>query len=352
MKFKKMSYYSFGCENFPGVMKKINNTVKAATKIGIDAEHKLYTNKNKFISIKDLFFDNSDLIFIRFSYFIHTFLFIVILYKRFMGVKIVIDVATPRTIALREMRNSQTNHLKIKILWNFIFSSWILFPANKIIQYADESFFFSLGISHKTLKMGNGIFIDDSIALIKQEEKVKTLFMIGVASVAFWHGYDRLIKAIALFHIRYPDFTIRFKVVGDGEVLPELKALVNKLELNELITFTGALYDADLEQSYIGMNIGVSSLGLFRKGLNEASDLKTREYLAKGLCVLGSGKDPDFATDSQYRYIVPNDDSVEPIVEKLWDLINMKRPDAESVRGYAEKNLAYEGKLKTILMLV
>ena len=285
MKLKKISYYSYGSENFPGVMKKINNTVKAAQNLGLKAEHKAYSSAEKFNSWKALLSDDADIIFIRFTFFVQTLLFPVVLVKRLQGKKIIIDVPTPRAIALNEMRGRRTKNLKIKIVWNYIFSSWILFPANLIIQYAEESNFFSFGLRRKMLKMGNGILIDDSIKIVPQEKQENKINLIAVASIAFWHGYDRLLKAMALAKQKNPDIEINLNLVGDGELLPELKKLADELKLNAHVRFSGALYGQELEAAYESMNIGVASLGLSRIGLDEASVLKTREYIAKGLCV-------------------------------------------------------------------
>lgn len=349
MKYKTMSYYSYGSERLPGVMKKINNTVQAARNIGIKSEHKAYKSSEKFQSIKDFLHEDAELIFVRFSFFIHTFLFPVILLKRLQGKKIIVDVPTPRAININEMRGNKVKNLRWKILWNYIFGSWLLWPVHVIIQYAEESSYFSFGLRHKTLKIGNGILIDNSIKLVESIKHTNQLNLIAVASLAFWHGYDRLLKAIAMINEKSEDVQIYLTIVGDGEILENLKKLSQDLTIAEQVRFTGALYGDDLDQIYTGMNVGVASLGLFRIGLNEASVLKTREYMAKGLCVLGAGKDPDFTENSPYRFLVPNDESIEPLTDMLIKLAKSDLPKAKKVRKYAEENLAFEGKLKTIL---
>ena len=97
------------------------------------------------------------------------------------------------------------------------------------------------------------------------------------------------------------------------------------------------------------MDIGVSSLGLYRKGLSEASDLKTREYLARGLCTIGVGKDPDFDENSKYRFVVSNSDSIDDIVNLLIELKNINLPNRQEVRNYAIENLTFEKKLLKVL---
>ena len=44
IKFKTLNYFSYGSEKFPGVINKINNTVKAAEKLNIKSNHKSYTS--------------------------------------------------------------------------------------------------------------------------------------------------------------------------------------------------------------------------------------------------------------------------------------------------------------------
>lgn len=294
-------------------------------------------------------FDQSDVIFIRFSLLYNTFLFPILIYKRLMGAKIVIDIPTPRVIYLKEMRSGTAKLYRLRIFGSYIFGPWILYPANIIIQYGEESNYSSLGLKRKTIKMGNGIHIDSSIKLIKQNKHPSTLNLIAVASLAFWHGYDRIIKAIALIKESNPGYNLSLKIVGDGDALDSLKSLTTHLGLEDQVFFTGPLYGDNLDKAYNGTHLGVASLGLSRKGTNEASDLKTREYMAQWICVLGTGKDPDFQEHSNFRYTVPNDESIEPVAEVLKSIINSDLPSPEEARDYAKNNLDLTIKLKKIL---
>ena len=197
--------------------------------------------------------------------------------------------------------------------------------------------------------MGNGILIEASMKLAPQTKRSGRLNIIAVASFAFWHGYDRLLKAIAQVKQTHPQIEVHLTLVGSGNVLPELKEIVDELNINSQVDFTGALYSQELDYIYENMDIGVSSLALYRKGLNEASDLKTREYMVKGLCIIGAGKDPDFSDNSPYRFLVPNDESIALVADMLIKLAYLKLPEPKEVREYAEQNLAFEGKLKQIL---
>jgi hypothetical protein len=109
------------------------------------------------------------------------------------------------------------------------------------------------------------------------------------------------------------------------------------------------LTGGDLDKAFAIADIGVSSLGLYRIGLNEASVLKTREYMSRGLCVIGVGSDPDLPPDSPYRFVVPNDDSIEPIAEIIKELSAKKLPNAQEIRDYAEQNLTWKAKMVRVL---
>src|SRR5690606_24442717 len=210
---------------------------------------------------------------------------------------------------------------------------------------------FSFGVSGKTLKIGNGINIDDRIPLVKNVWPDDSLRLIAVAQFASWHGYDRLINALAALKEKYGFERVRLTLVGDGDELLSLKKLVETLGLRSQVSFSGMLRGDELDRAFEGAHIGISSLGLYRKGLNEASDLKTREYMARGLPVIGVGKDPDFEEDSPFRFVVPNDDSVESLVEFLYTVNERALPLPQDVRRFAENHLSLQGKLSAILGL-
>lgn len=347
---KKLSYFALvDKEKSPGVEKKINNTVLSANECGFSSEAYLFVNN--FSGCKAFFSriikEKSTYLIIRFSDLVAPLLFFVMLYLRCRGCKIIIDIPTPRSVGLKEMNDVIRSPWirQLRKLWSILSGSWILWPANKVIQYADDGWWFSLGVKKKTLKIGNGIWIAPDLPLVNPSDKRDGLNLIGVAQLASWHGYDRLIHALAVLRQRYPEKRFQFTIVGDGAEKPVLERLVVDLGLQESVIFTGLLTGAALDKAFEGQHLGVSSLGLYRKGLNEASDLKTREYMARGLCVLGVGRDPDFEADSSFRFVVPNDDSIELLVYRLNSFFEMDLPSPDLVRLFAEENLSLKSKV-------
>jgi glycosyltransferase involved in cell wall biosynthesis len=351
--YKSLGYYALvNKKKSPGVIKKIDNTIVAAQQIDLYAENYVYPNNLKGVLsfFKSLVSAESQVVMIRFSDLVFPFVFLVMLWLRLRGKKVIVDVPTPRIIGLKEMDSIITSPVKraIRKLISYASASWVLIPANLIIQYAGEGKWFALGLSHKTLKMGNGILITDDIPLTKAVWPSNKLNLIAVAQLANWHGYDRMLYALAALKKKKLPCDISFTIVGDGKVLPFLKNLVNELELDN-VRFTGYLSGFALNKVFENMHVGVASLGLHRMGLNEASELKTREYMARGLTVIASSDDLDFELGCPYRFQVENSDKIKDLVETISTLAFCLKNSASDVRSYAEKNLSSKNKLLKIL---
>lgn len=339
--------------SFLGVIQKINNVVDAANEVGYLGESKFYINNWSGLcaSVKDILKSNKgDIILIRLYDLFMPFLFPFLLISRFRGVRLILDIPTPRIIQLKEIRLTETSKVRmyLKITVAYLSASWVFIPFHRIIQYSEESLWFSFGSKFKTIKMGNGIKIEDNLSIVERKFTDR-LELIGVAALAIWHGYDRIIKAIAVIKNKYPDFKIHFKIVGFGLVFDDLQHMVEQYGLSDNVSLTGSLQGDDLTQAFDGMHIGVGSLGLFRKGVEEASSLKTREYMARGLCVLDAGLDPDFTNQSPFRLLVSNDESIDSIVDLLLSIDINLLPSPLEVRKFAEENLSYKSKIAQIL---
>lgn len=353
---KKISYYSVvNKQKSPGVFKKIQGTVAAFNAIGLEATNKYYSNSSRdnIRFLKEMLSDPSDVLIIRYFDRLSLFIFFIMIIKRCFGTKVIIDIPTPCSIALKEVNTFKTSSYKklIRKCAIFMMGSWVFWPAHRVIQYAEEkSSWFSFGLKHKTLTIGNGIWIDENLPLVNPSYGAKEcLNLIAVAQIANWHGYDRLIKALSLFIKNYPQRRVAFTIVGDGEAKQELVKLVEELNLQSIVVFTGLLEGESLNMAFNEQHIGVSSLGLYRIHLEEASVLKTREYMARGLSVIAAGNDPDFSHNERFRLMVPNNDSVDEIVELLVSLTERELPEPSLVRKFAEENLSMQVKVEKIL---
>jgi len=162
------------------------------------------------------------------------------------------------------------------------------------------------------------------------------------AKYTFWTGCDRVIEGLSAY---YKDSNRSQKViihiVGGGGT-DELKSLVKKYGLEDYVIFYGSLSGGKLDQVYDLVDLGIGSLGLHRRDIHESTDLKSREYLARGLPIVASEKVDVLPDNFEYCFYVPADDSpvdIQSIVDYYLQL-RSKRPVSEIIketRSFAEE---------------
>ena len=99
------------------------------------------------------------------------------------------------------------------------------------------------------------------------------------------------------------------------------------------------------------MHFGVATLGLYRKGLNQTTTIKVREYTAQGLPFFYAYSDPDLNEESkEFALEFPNDNSIIDM-EKIIEFARKALEDKglpQKMRKYAEEHLDYEVKMKKL----
>lgn len=111
---------------------------------------------------------------------------------------------------------------------------------------------------------------------------------IGSGGVS-WHGQDDLRE----FARRHPEF--EFRVIGESADW----GLANVRRLGKM---SHVVAGSELARC----DVAVSSLGLYRLGMEEACPLKSRQYLAIGLPIIIGYMDPDLTQDPAFVCRVPN----------------------------------------------
>jgi glycosyltransferase involved in cell wall biosynthesis len=120
-----------------------------------------------------------------------------------------------------------------------------------------------------TSVIANGIDLENFEPLPAPANSTPRLAFIGNPGYP-WHGVDKLVELAGLL----PD--VQLDVIGYEE-LPGFDELPENLKLH------GYLPEAEYKRILAGADAAISSLGLHRIGLEEASPLKSRECLAFGL---------------------------------------------------------------------
>lgn len=154
---------------------------------------------------------------------------------------------------------------------------------------------------HKpTLVLGNGIDFRGYQPLPSPRNSLPRLVFSGTPQLP-WHGVDKLIFLARQF----PDLQV--DVIGYSSLDLGIK------QIPDNIIFHGFLSGKEYRQILSKADVGIGTLALHRKCMEEASPLKVREYLAYGIPVLIAYQDTDLKNVStEVMLQIPNcDDNVK-----------------------------------------
>jgi len=354
-----------------GVNKKISSQLNELTKIGIIAQR---------ITVKKSFYFNDENDVSRFQRIINIFTIIKNQYDMAKAVKQVNSLLGQKgilyfrypcpynyyiSIFLKKSEYCKivTEHntievLEYKLLHNFIllflelvFGKIARNFSDGIVGVTDEITEYQLGrIGHDRMPhitIGNGI----TVAAIKIRNPPNflgnRLDLLCVAHVMPWHGFDRVIESMASFH---GNKEIVFHIVGDGAGIILLKKLANRYNLDKKVIFYGYLSGKALDDLFDQCHIAVGSLGIHRKGLSQTSELKLREYCARGIPSIYSASEPDFPNNFPYFLKVPEDDGPLDLEEifGFTSKIYLDKNHNIKMRKYATENLDWNIKIKKL----
>lgn len=197
----------------------------------------------------------------------------------------------------------------------------------------------------KTRRIFNGVDVD----LIKPipEINVENKFiMVGVANLSYWHGYDRLIKAISKYKGKDE---VEFHIVGDTEpVYSQLKLMASELNVSDKIIFHGSKHSDELRNILEKAHVCVDALGRHRSKNNYNSSIKSKEYAALGLPFIKSHIDDAFDDQQEFIYQVSANDDDISIDEIITWRKGLKAGFSIREREYAISNLSWKQQLSFI----
>ncbi|QOF79650.1 glycosyltransferase [Variovorax sp. 38R] len=358
MKTRRVEYFScFNPQDFPGIFRKIDDSVLSLRKSGLDAENRNFlANFRGFIDFAfSLFKTNADVVVVR-NFFQIPIFFPVFVYLRLRRKYLVIDIPTPLAVVLKEfdLRERMSKWaIRARKGMVSLFYPYALFPFNRVIHYAEESAYFSFGLKGKIELMANGIDVE-RYELKKKDVSLaeNSIVLLAVAKVSAWHGFDRVLSGISNYvSSKSADIDLKLYIAGDGDEIENLKKIAERLKISENVSFLGFKSHNQLGAYFDIADIGVSSLGLHRKGLDSASSLKTREYAARGLPMIVSGQDLDLLPNPHFAHLVPNSD--EPIdmlkVIRWYESLPKNGINREVIRSFALERMDFKNKVKFFL---
>lgn len=208
-----------------------------------------------------------------------------------------------------------------------------------------------------TINICNGIDFDNEKLLQVSKKNNKSIHLITVANISYWHGYDRLIRGMSNYYKNgTKEYNIIFHIVGNGPEKMRLEALTKELNLKDNVVFYGVKVGKELDNIYADKDLGVASLAMHRKDCTYTSELKIREYFAKGLPFIIGTKDVSMDLDQVNRFCLafPPDESAIDI-DKIIDFwLSVKRDDSirKEMREYGMAHYDWKIQMQKVLTQV
>jgi glycosyltransferase involved in cell wall biosynthesis len=221
-----------------------------------------------------------ELVYLRYDIFPPT------VYTLFGHAPVVVEVQTNDRVEYRGLARSAYNRFNRRIL---------LGRAAGIISVSAElarSPHFA-GFRKPTVVISNGALPEDFRPLPPADHERPRLAFLGGGRHR-WHGLDKILVLAASL----PEYD--FDVIG-----PNVAPWAAHLPPNVVVH--GFLPRTSYEPVLAGADVGIGTLALHRKGMEEASPLKVREYLLYGLPVVIGYEDTDFLGESPWFILrLPN----------------------------------------------
>lgn len=200
------------------------------------------------------------------------------------------------------------------------------------------------------IKLLNGVNVESHPLHLKRKTD-KKIVLIGVSIMAIWHGYERVLEGLYHYYKNEGEYDFLFKIVGEGIEKNKYQSLVLKYGLQSRVEFCGMLGGEDLNQQYALADIAVSSLGLYKTGIEDVTPIKGAEYCARGIPFICGYHDMRFPDKADYIMTVPN--NPEPLnmheVIAFYEHITAQEGYQKKMRDYALEHFTWESIMKPII---
>lgn len=150
-------------------------------------------------------------------------------------------------------------------------------------------------------------------------------------------GGKEVINMVARF---LPHYQVKGIIIGDSGQADSCREYANELGVHNEVICTGEIDYLDVPDLMSCMDIGFSILREEERG---ASEQKVRQYLASGLCVIGTRGSNDFLNGCSFARVIDGiaTDDISPYLE---DFLKMRTPQVhlqrERAREFSEANLS------------
>lgn len=243
-----------------------------------------------------------------------------------------------------------------KRIYRKVVSKYFLHNINKLSSYVNLYLVIGDKCSSyngvRAINISNGIDLNE-IPLRTHSYSGNMIHILALAKMARWHGYDRLIEGLKNYISKHSNPNIIVHFVGndgDGSLL-KWKQMTSLYGLDNNIIFEGSLYGAKLDKMFDLCDIAVASLGMHRKNAFTTSELKIREYCARGIPFIYSAEDVDLKSSCTFCRKVPLDDSAIDfdIIIDLFSYAKNNPNIIQEMRNYCHSFLSWDKVIERVL---
>ena len=297
-----------------------------------------YKNLYHYIKEKEI-----KLVFIRYIHFANPFFNSFLKKLKKNGIKILLEIPTyPYDQEYKDIKFTSKIVLLIEKFSRRKFKNYI----TRIITLTPYTTIFGI----PTIQISNGID-PDSINMIQNSKSDNDIHLIGVASVAYWHGYDRVIEGLHNYYCNgeLDKKKVFFHIAGDNSNVESIryKELVKKYNLSNYVIFYGRKSGKELDMVFNKADIAVGSIGCHRISIKNVRSLKNREYCARGLPFFYSETDVDFEKKDFIFKVPGNDNPID--IEEIINFVVKNKFDSVKIRKYAIENLTWDKQFEKVL---
>lgn len=241
------------------------------------------------------------------------------------------------------------------------FVRWVMFKFGKIFENHQSKYIDLITVigehcenflSTPALNISNGIDVE-SVPVRNPVNIDNEIHILALAKMAKWHAYDRLIEGLYNFvnKDKYPKIIIHFVGNDTDGSGAKWEMLTKDKGLESNIVFEGPLSGEKLDSMFNLCDIGVGALGLYRKNMQYTSELKIRDYCARGLPFIYAAIDESILDNPEFCLMEKNDDT--PIdfdrLVKFALRVKQNKEIPFIMRNYAKSNMSWESQFELIL---
>ncbi len=281
-----------------------------------------------------------NLVYIRYTHFANPFFIRFLKKLKQLDVKVLLEIPTyPYDDEYVHSSLVRRLHLLSEQFFRQRFKNYLY----RIVTFSDEKFVFNV----PTLRISNGIDFD-AISMRCALPVSGELRLIAVASMEFWHGYDRLIEGLREYYTGEWRVKVSLRLVGVSDNKESLRyhQLVDRYNLNYCVQFYGIKRGKELDGLVDHSDLAVGCLGVHRKATDIYRSLKNVEYCARGIPFLYAETDPGFE-GKPFVIKAPADES--PIdIHQLIAFFETQRLSPAEIRSYASEH-SWEKQMKKVI---